>query len=117
MVDINNLAVQPTSIKPGNPKQITFTWDGDVDKLSESPIEIELVIEDNAEVSFLDVTENLTKKVFWQTSDFEINTTPFKEILFLQNTASVFTGTDALITMNATNISGKTATSSCTIKF
>ena len=116
MIDVNNLAVTPGSINPGNAKRITFTWDGDVNKLTENPVEIKMSIEDGADVSFLDINDNLAKAVYWQT-DFDINTTQFTEVLFLKNTAPAFTGNRALITITATNASGKSASNSCTILF
>lgn len=117
MVNIDNLTTKPDLVKAGANRRVTFTWNGDVDNLAENPVEIELSIEDAADVSFLDVDDNQVKKVFWQTPAFTTTTKPFTEILFLKCKVAQANEKLAIITMKATNRNGKTATTNCTISY
>ncbi len=116
MVDIDNLIAQPGLVKSGATRQVTFSWDGDVDKLAENPIEIELSIENEADVFFLDENSNLVKKVYWQ-APFTTSTNQFIETLYLKCTQAQATVQSALITMKATNSNNKTAETVHTITY
>ena len=117
MVNIDNLTTQPDLILFGAPKQVKFAWEGDVDNLTENPVEIRLSIENASDIFFLDEDDNLVKKVFWSTEAFTTNTKPFTENLFLKCTVAQANEKLANITMKATNKNGKTATTNCTISY
>jgi hypothetical protein len=119
MVDINNLTTPPGLIRNGAARQVTFSWDGDVDNLAENPVKIKLSIEAGAraDVSFLDINDNLVPEVFWQTSAFRTNSKKFTETLFLKCRQAQATEQSALITMEATNSNGNSTTSTCTITY
>lgn len=116
MVRIDKLTTTPGTITSGRAKTVTFSWEASIGE-GDNPVDMELTIEEETPVFFLDVNDNEVKTVAWKTSGFKRETDTFEETLFITVTQSQSKERESVITMDAKDKKGGSASTACSITY
>jgi hypothetical protein len=116
MVRIDKLTTTPETVASGKAKAVTFSWEASIGE-GDNPVEIELTIEEETPVFFLDVDNNEVKTVAWKTSDFKRETDTFEETLFIKVTQSQSKEKESVITMDAKDKKSASGSTDCSITY
>ena len=118
MIEIKSLKAQPANVKSGINNEVKFSWRASIDNDNDNPVQIDLSIEDDNPVYFLDIESNKVKTVTWETSATEKSEKPFSETLYLVVSPNPDEPGETLVAMTATdNNKNDPSVSHCVIKY